>query len=98
MCKLFGLEAAARVADRALLVHGGIGFTRGHAIERLLRDARLNWVEEGTPAIQQMVIADQVMRGAVTAPHPLAPSCPTPAELVPALRDLADLSPNGAHR
>jgi alkylation response protein AidB-like acyl-CoA dehydrogenase len=63
MCKLFGLEAVGRVTDRALLVHGGIGYTRHHAIERLYRDARLNWLEEGTPSIQQMVIARQFLGG-----------------------------------
>jgi alkylation response protein AidB-like acyl-CoA dehydrogenase len=65
-CKLFGLEAVGRVTDRALLVHGGIGYTRRHPIERLYRDARLNWLEEGTPTIQQLVIAREVLRGGVT--------------------------------
>lgn len=62
-CKLFGLEAVGRVTDRALLVHGGIGYTRRHQIERLYRDARLNWLEEGTPTIQHLVIAREVLRG-----------------------------------
>jgi alkylation response protein AidB-like acyl-CoA dehydrogenase len=63
ICKLFGLEAVGRVTDRALLVHGGIGYTRRHPIERLYRDARLNWLEEGTPTIQQLVIARQLLDG-----------------------------------
>lgn len=63
MTKLFGLEAVGRVTDRALLVFGGIGYTRAHKIERLYRDARLNWLEEGTPTIQQLVIARQVIDG-----------------------------------
>jgi alkylation response protein AidB-like acyl-CoA dehydrogenase len=63
MCKLFGLEAVGRVTDRALLVHGGIGYTRRHRIERLYRDARLNWLEEGTPTIQQLVIARRLIDG-----------------------------------
>lgn len=67
ICKLFGLEAVGRVTDRALLVHGGIGYTRRHRIERLYRDARLNWLEEGTPTIQQLVIARQVLNGAFPA-------------------------------
>jgi len=61
MCKLFGLEAAGRVTDRALLVHGGLGYTRTFPLERLYRDARLNWLEEGTPTIQQLVIARQLL-------------------------------------
>src|SRR5919199_2897254 len=63
MCKLFGLEAVGRVTDRALLVHGGIGYTRKHRIERLYRDARLNWLEEGTPTVQQLVIARRLIDG-----------------------------------
>lgn len=63
MTKQFGLEAVGRVTDRALLVFGGIGYTRQHSIERLYRDARLNWLEEGTPTIQYMVAARQFLDG-----------------------------------
>jgi alkylation response protein AidB-like acyl-CoA dehydrogenase len=63
MCKLFGLEAVGRVTDRALLIHGGVGYTRKYPVERLYRDARLNWVEEGTPTIQRLVIARQFLEG-----------------------------------
>lgn len=63
MCKLFGLEAVGRVTDRALLVFGGIGYTRKHPIERLYRDARLNWLEEGPPTIQYMVAAGALLNG-----------------------------------
>ena len=63
MCKLFGLEAVGRITDRALLVHGGVGYTRKYPIERLYRDARLNWVEEGTPTIQRLVIAREFLGG-----------------------------------
>ncbi len=61
--KLFGLEAVGRVTDKALLVFGGIGYTREYSIERLYRDARLNWLEEGTPTIQRLVIAREILRG-----------------------------------
>lgn len=63
MCKLFGLEAVGRVTDRALLIHGGIGYTRAHPVERLYRDARLNWLEEGTPTIQYLVAAGHLLAG-----------------------------------
>lgn len=62
-CKLFGLEAVCRVTDRALLVFGGIGFTRAFPIERMLRDARANVVEEGPPAVQHGLIARSLLRG-----------------------------------
>ncbi len=63
LCKLFGLEAAGRVTDRALLVVGGIGYTRATPIERLYRDARLNWLEEGPPTIQYLVAARELIKG-----------------------------------
>ncbi|SMC63863.1 acyl-CoA dehydrogenase family protein [Kibdelosporangium aridum] len=63
LLKQFGLEAVGRVTDRALLVHGGIGYTRKYPIERLYRDARLNWLEEGTPTIQYMVAARELLNG-----------------------------------
>jgi alkylation response protein AidB-like acyl-CoA dehydrogenase len=63
LTKEFGLEAVARVTDRALLVFGGIGYTRAHSIERLYRDARLNWFEEGTPSIQYAVAAQAILAG-----------------------------------
>lgn len=63
MCKLFGLEAVGRVTDRALLIFGGIGYTRRYPIERLYRDARLNWLEEGPPTIQYMVAAGEMLNG-----------------------------------
>ena len=61
--KQFGLEAVGRVTDRALLVHGGVGYTRQLPIERLYRDARLNWLEEGTPTVQYMVAARELQNG-----------------------------------
>jgi alkylation response protein AidB-like acyl-CoA dehydrogenase len=63
LCKLFGLEAVGRVTDRALLVLGGIGYTRSTPVERLYRDARLNWLEEGTPTIQYLVAARELISG-----------------------------------
>ena len=63
MAKLLGLEAVGRVTDRALLVFGGIGYTRRHPIERLYRDARLNWLEEGPPTIMYLSIARELMNG-----------------------------------
>jgi alkylation response protein AidB-like acyl-CoA dehydrogenase len=62
MVKLFGLEAVGRVTDRALLVFGGIGYTRAHPIERLYRDARLNWLEEGPPTVQYLTAARELLR------------------------------------
>jgi hypothetical protein len=61
-CKLFASEAVCRVTDKALLVFGGIGYSQQYPIERLYRDARLNLLEEGTPTIQRLVMARDLLR------------------------------------
>jgi alkylation response protein AidB-like acyl-CoA dehydrogenase len=63
LCKLLAMEGGRRVTDNALLVFGGVGYTREYPIERLYRDIRLNWLEEGTPTIQYLVSARQVLEG-----------------------------------
>lgn len=55
MCKLLGIEIAGRVTDRALRMHGGIGYMGEHRLERLYRDTRAMWFEEGTAEIQKLV-------------------------------------------
>ena len=60
--KYFASEAVGRVADRAVQIHGGAGYMRGIAVERLYRDARLFRIYEGTSQIQQLVIAGQMIR------------------------------------
>lgn len=57
MAKLFGLEMVGRVTDKALRICGGIAYLRGHPVERIYRDARSLWFEEGTAEIQKLVIA-----------------------------------------
>jgi len=62
--KYFCSEMVGRVADRAVQVHGGVGYMRGVAVERIYRDARLFRIYEGTSQIQQLVIAKQALRNA----------------------------------
>ena len=62
MCKLFGLETLRRVGDNALIVHGGLGYFKTFTIERMYRDSRALWFEEGTPMIQRLVIARDVLK------------------------------------
>jgi acyl-CoA dehydrogenase len=59
--KYFCSEMVGRVADRALQVHGGAGYMRGVAVERLYRDARLFRIYEGTSQIQQIIIAREAL-------------------------------------
>lgn len=60
-CKAFGLEMAGRVSDKALLIHGGIGYTASYPVQMLYKDIRGLWFEEGTPTIQKLVIARSIM-------------------------------------
>jgi alkylation response protein AidB-like acyl-CoA dehydrogenase len=61
ICKLQGLEMVGRVTDRALRIHGGIGYTEAYRIERIYRDARALWFEEGTAEIQKIVLANDLI-------------------------------------
>jgi acyl-CoA dehydrogenase len=63
-CKMFASEMVGRVADRAVQVHGGSGYIRDFAVERLYRDVRLFRLYEGTTQIQQIVIARNLLQNA----------------------------------
>jgi acyl-CoA dehydrogenase len=60
--KLFCSEMVCRVADRAVQIHGGLGYMRGVAVERFYRDARLFRIYEGTSEIQKLIIARHLLR------------------------------------
>jgi alkylation response protein AidB-like acyl-CoA dehydrogenase len=60
MAKLYTGELSKRVADRALQIHGGYGFTDEYAISRLYRDQKVLEIGEGTNEVQRMVIARQL--------------------------------------
>ena len=57
MAKLFASEAAFRICDRNLQIHGGAGYVRDFAAERHVRDVRVTRIYEGTSEIQRLVIA-----------------------------------------
>ena len=62
MVKLFASEALGRVVDKALQVHGGMGYMKEFPIERFYRDSRLTRLYEGTNEIQRMVIAGRLLK------------------------------------
>jgi alkylation response protein AidB-like acyl-CoA dehydrogenase len=66
MSKLQAVEMLTRVTDKALQIHGGIGFWQPNAIERVYRDARAQRFEEGTNEIQKTVIARELLGGSST--------------------------------
>ena len=65
--KLFCTEMAGRVADLAVQVHGGAGYMRGIAVERIYRDVRLLRLYEGTSEIQRLIVGGGLIRQAVAA-------------------------------
>jgi acyl-CoA dehydrogenase len=61
-CKMFTTEAAGRIADRAVQIHGGAGYMSEYKVERFYRDVRLLRLYEGTTQIQQLVIARNMLK------------------------------------
>jgi butyryl-CoA dehydrogenase len=62
MCKLFGSEAACRIANKAVQLHGGAGYIKDLPIERMYRDTRVTRILEGTSEIQRFTISESIFR------------------------------------
>jgi butyryl-CoA dehydrogenase len=62
MAKLFASETGTWVTDRAIQIHGGIGYIRDVPVERMHRDAKLMEIGEGTSEIQRIVIARELLK------------------------------------
>src|SRR5699024_3068656 len=62
--KLAASEAAAFIADEALQIHGGYGFTQDFPLERYVRDARIYRIYEGSSEIQRSIIARSLSKSA----------------------------------
>ncbi len=63
MAKLFASRIANEVCSAALQIHGGYGYIKDYAVERLYRDARITEIYEGTSEMQRIVIARQLLGG-----------------------------------
>ena len=61
MSKLYAAEMANRVAYKAVQIHGGYGYIKEYAVERIYRDARITSIYEGTSQVQQMVISGALL-------------------------------------
>lgn len=62
MAKLYASEAAVRICNEAVQIHGGYGFIKDYAVEKFYRDVKLCTIGEGTSEIQRLVIARQLLK------------------------------------
>ena len=62
MAKLFASDVAMRTTIEAVQIHGGYGYVKEYHVERLMRDAKITQIYEGTSEIQRIVIAREVLR------------------------------------
>lgn len=68
MAKLYASEVAMRTTVEAVQVHGGYGFVKEYHVERLMRDAKITQIYEGTSEIQRLVISRNVIKGDLYLP------------------------------
>ncbi len=64
MCKLYCTEMVAKIADRAVQIHGGMGVIKGFPTERFYRDIRHNRIGEGSSEVQRILIARELLNKA----------------------------------
>ena len=62
MAKLFAAETAMEVTTKAVQLHGGYGYTRDYPVERMMRDAKITEIYEGTSEVQKMVISANMLK------------------------------------
>jgi alkylation response protein AidB-like acyl-CoA dehydrogenase len=63
MAKLFASETAMKTAVEAVQIHGGYGYVKEYHVERLMRDAKITQIYEGTSEVQRVVISRDVLKG-----------------------------------
>jgi alkylation response protein AidB-like acyl-CoA dehydrogenase len=63
MAKLYASEAAMNITTEAVQVHGGYGYVKEYHVERLMRDAKITQIYEGTSEVQKIVISRSVLQG-----------------------------------
>ena len=62
MAKLYAAETAMEVTNKAVQLHGGYGYTREYPVERMMRDAKITEIYEGTSEVQRMVISANMLK------------------------------------
>lgn len=68
MAKLFASEVAMRHSVEAVQIHGGYGFVKEYHVERLMRDAKITQIYEGTSEVQRIVISRNILKGQLYLP------------------------------
>lgn len=71
MAKVFASDVAMRHTVEAVQIHGGYGFVKEYHVERLMRDAKITQIYEGTSEIQRVVISRNVLNGQLYVPMPV---------------------------
>ena len=62
MAKLFAAETAMEVTTKCVQYHGGYGYTKDYPVERMMRDAKITEIYEGTSEVQRMVISSALLK------------------------------------
>ena len=62
MAKLYAAEVAMEVTTKAVQLHGGYGYIREYDVERMMRDAKITEIYEGTSEVQRMVISGNLLK------------------------------------
>ena len=62
MAKLYAAEVAMEVTTKAVQLHGGYGYIREYEVERMMRDAKITEIYEGTSEVQRMVISGALLK------------------------------------
>jgi len=62
MAKVFASQVAMKTTVEAVQIHGGYGYVKEYHVERLMRDAKITQIYEGTSEIQKIIIAREVLK------------------------------------
>ncbi|SHE65099.1 acyl-CoA dehydrogenase family protein, partial [Caloramator proteoclasticus] len=62
MAKLYASETAMEVTTKAVQIFGGYGYTKDYPVERMMRDAKITEIYEGTSEVQKMVISANILK------------------------------------
>ncbi len=62
MAKLFASRVAMKASSECVQIHGGYGYIQEYGVERLMRDAKITEIYEGTSEIQKLVIAREILK------------------------------------